>query len=132
MKQVLQAETTLVIKGLVLYGYHGALEQEKILGGKYEIDLFFTYNAHIAASTDDLTKAVNYQNVVALIVRLWEQTSWNLLECMASGLLKAVTTEFPTLRHATIYIRKYSVPLGVPLDYVEVRQSITSDDIIPD
>jgi dihydroneopterin aldolase len=111
----------LCVHNVELYGYHGVLPQERVLGGKYALDVEVWYNAARAAQTDQVECAVNYSDVVETVVRAFE-TPRHLLEALSEAIIHAVMERFPSVERVVLRIRKLSVPLGRPVAYVELEQ----------
>ena len=109
------------IVNLQLHAYHGAVSEERILGGKYAIDLELWYDGTRALQTDALQDAVNYEAVVALLSRSLNHHKFYLVEKVAAYLLDQVFHHFPQIEQATIRVRKLSPPIKHLLDHVEVE-----------
>jgi dihydroneopterin aldolase len=110
----------LTIKNLEYYAYHGVLPEERRLGGKYALDVELRYDAWQAATNDDVRSAVNYQDVVETVGRVFHAAPRNLIETLACQIAHALLGEFSALHEVTITLRKYAVPLGQAVEYVEV------------
>jgi dihydroneopterin aldolase len=48
-------QTKLTIKNLEFYAFHGVKEEEKKLGGRYQLDLDLYYDASEAIASDKLS-----------------------------------------------------------------------------
>ena len=57
----------LFIEDIRLHAYHGCLEEEGIIGGKYRIDIKIVADFTECADSDDLTKTVDYVIVYDLV-----------------------------------------------------------------
>lgn len=68
------------------YGYHGDLEAERTLGGRYSVDLEIGMNLAEAASRDELESAVDYVQVYQLVRAVMEDQQHRLLEAMAEAI----------------------------------------------
>ena len=68
----------LFIEDIRLHAYHGCLEEEGRIGGKYRIDIKALADFNNCADTDDLNKTVDYVIVYELVNNLdleWLATS---------------------------------------------------------
>jgi len=112
----------LSIAGLRVYAHHGVFEEERKLGGKYEVDVDLMYNAAVAIAEDTLDAAVDYTDVAKLIEQEFKAQSYNLLESLADAVLHKILATFPDVDEATIRLRKMTVPHYQSIDFVQVEQ----------
>ena len=80
------------IKNAHFYAYHGALEEEQSIGGKFEID----------------------------VVNLFRRDR-PLIETLASKIADGLMDSFENILKLNVRVRKRSVPVGGMLDYVEAE-----------
>ncbi len=105
-------QLTVSLNEMRFYAYHGALEQERIVGGEYAVSLNMKVDAaQRAIFDDDLSAAVNYAEAYDLVRREMNQPS-ALLEHIAGRILSAVFEQFPTVTEAEVCIRKNNPPMG--------------------
>lgn len=107
-------ESTIVIEGLKVYARHGVLEQERLVGNTFEIDLRLCFDASAAMESDDVADTVNYARVVDIVNGCMAQPS-RLLEHAAARIRKAVCDEFPKITSGRIALYKVHPPLSVQL-----------------
>ena len=55
------------MEGMRFYAYHGCFEEERRVGTRFELSCELEYDASAAEETDDLSKAIDYQQVYAII-----------------------------------------------------------------
>ena len=113
------------IKNAVFYAYHGAMEDEQNLGGKYEVDLDMFCDFSAAADSDSLKKTVDYEKVYAFIQTTIHSRSFHLLEALAATLAKGILREFSNVERLNVRIRKPHPPVKGVVDYVEVEFSLS-------
>lgn len=111
------------LKNMAFYGYHGALAEENTLGQRFLVDLTLTVDIAEAVRTDKLDATVDYVGVYTLCRKIVEQDRWKLIETLASDILTQVLATCPRVSEAAIIVRKPSVALGGPLDYVAIETS---------
>jgi dihydroneopterin aldolase len=111
------------LKNAVFYAYHGAMEDEQSLGGKFEVDLEMVSDLSRAAESDSLRQTIDYEKVYAVIQRIILAKSYRLLEALAGTLANGLLEEFPGLQGITVRIRKPHPPVKGVVDYVEVEIS---------
>ncbi|MBP7214497.1 MAG: dihydroneopterin aldolase, partial [Candidatus Kapabacteria bacterium] len=56
--------TKLTIKNLEFYAFHGVKDEEKKLGGRYQMDLELYYDSSSAIATDKLSNALNFEEIL--------------------------------------------------------------------
>ena len=120
--------TKLKIKNATYYGYHGVAVAEKALGGRYQIDLELWYNAEPAINTDDISYALNYQDVLYSVSDVMQNENFNLIETLANEILIVVFDNFTIIEKATIKIRKLNAPVNQYLDFIEVERTLARSE----
>ncbi len=108
----------LVLKNMVFYGYHGAFDAEKELGQKYEVDL--ELHTDLSVPGDDVNLALNYVDAYTVTKEIVEEREFSLLESMAETTASQILSMFD-LDHVVVRIRKFQVPIGGIMDYLEVE-----------
>lgn len=103
--------TEIHLERMAFYAKHGCFEEERVIGTRFEADCKLVYDATAAASQDDISKAIDYQQVYAVIKREMEQPS-ALLEHVALRVLNALHAQWPALQHAEVRLCKLQPPLG--------------------
>lgn len=108
------------LKNMVFYGYHGVAEPEKILGGKFEVDLELEFDMTRAIRTDHLQDTISYEEVYHLVAQVVTNSKFYLIEALAGQILKTIFLKYP-VNCVTIRIRKPNAPIKGVLDTVEVE-----------
>jgi dihydroneopterin aldolase len=114
------AEYRISLENIRLYGYHGASENERELGQRFEIDVEIIADLAQAVAADDMKKTVNYEKVYKLVESEVVNEKYHLLEAMADKIARDVLSEFDALE-VVVRIRKPSVPIAGSIDHVEVE-----------
>lgn len=117
--------------GMVFYGHHGDIAEERTLGQRFIVDVVLTVNMAEAAVTDQLASTLDYVAVYAICQQIVEKEPVKLLETLASRLAKKILAEHPRVLKIEILVKKPSVPLRGALDYVAVEISQEREDSIP-
>lgn len=108
------------LKNMVFYGYHGVAEQEKELGGKYEVDLTLEFDMEPAIHSDHLRDTINYEDVYQLVHDVVTKSKFYLIEALAGKIIKAVFG-FYHPDAVSVCLRKLNPPIKGVLDHVEVE-----------
>ena len=72
------------IKNAHFYAYHGALQEEQNIGGKFEIDVDIETDFSDAVKTDELHLTINYHRVYKFIDEIVHKDKFYLIETLAS------------------------------------------------
>lgn len=113
----------ITIKRLEVFARHGAIPAENTLGQKFLITARMYFNIRQAGLTDDLKKSVNYAEAAALIKKVTEENTFQLIERLAEVLAEKILLTFSTIRRVDIDIEKPWAPVLLPLETVAVSIS---------
>ena len=111
------------MRHMAFYGYHGALAEEKALGQRFLVDITLTLDVAEAARTDALSSTTDYRQVYTICRDAVEKGHVKLIETLASSILDRILASCPRVLQADIFLRKPSVALGGPIDFVGLELS---------
>ena len=120
-------ETAVYIRNMRLHAYHGVLEQERVVGNDYVVNVTVGYPWQSAAESDDVCDTLNYA-VLAEIVKREMSVPSNLLEHVAMRIARAVKDEFPLCVSISLDIRKIAPPIEYDTDGCGVTLNMRYDD----
>jgi dihydroneopterin aldolase len=80
----------LFLREMSFYGYHGDVEAERELGGRYRVDLEIGMDLSQAARSDSLEGAVDYVHVYQMVREVVEEQQHRLLESIAETIASQV------------------------------------------
>ena len=112
--------TTIFLKGMQFYAYHGCFEEEQQIGTHFTVDVTLTYDAEAAVSDDDVEKSVNYQLVYKTIQKVMSEPQ-HLIETVADHIIRNIKQDFPQVRTVTVKLCKLNPPLDGKTEYVAVQ-----------
>jgi dihydroneopterin aldolase len=107
------------LQGLVVFGRHGYLEEERRVAQRFLVDLW----AHLderATRSDDLEETVDYRRLGELVQEVFEGPSRQLLEGLAGAVADGVIERFPAIRSVRVRVRKPDVVLDPTVDHAAV------------
>ena len=104
--------------GLVVHGFHGVLDEERLEGQPFVFDVWLT-GGEEAARTDDVGDAVDYRDVASTVVGVSAARRYHLLEALAAAVADELVRRFPVER-ARVRVRKPRVRLAAPVDHAAV------------
>ncbi len=103
------------IKNLRLHAKHGVLEQERVVGNDYVLNVVVDYPFLSACESDDLSGTLSYAHL-SEIIRQEMSVPSNLLEHVAYRICKAVKTLYPKTERVRVDIRKLAPPMSIDSD----------------
>ena len=83
-----------------------------------DVDIYGDFEA--AASTDGLDRAINYSQVLAVVLETVNAREYNLIETLAYNLGRKVLQLFPAQR-VVVRVRKRPMSLVEKLDFIEIE-----------
>ncbi len=98
------------LKGILVYGFHGVLAQEKELGQRFVVDVTLFGDFSAAARHDDLNLAVDYSRVHDLVVETMVERKFDLIEAVA-GRLCSVLLENMAVESVAVTVEKTTPPI---------------------
>jgi dihydroneopterin aldolase len=103
------------LKGLEVFGHHGAYEEERRRGQPFWFDVELEVGDR--GADDELAHAVDYTKVAAAIRELSDGREFRLLEALATAVADDLVARFPVER-AVVRVRKR--PAGLPVEHSAV------------
>ncbi len=110
---------TIKIEGMQFYAFHGHFDAEQIVGNKFTVDIKIKTDTTLAAESDELKNALNYQSVYEVIQHEMNIKS-RLLENVANRILNALYSQFSSIEKCSIKISKMNPPMGGEIEKVSV------------
>ena len=107
------------LKGLVVFGHHGYLEEERRLGQRFLVDLWVDVRGE-AAESDRIEDTVDYRRLATLVRETFAGPERLLLEGLAGAIADGIVERFPPVEHARVRVRKPDVVLDPPVEYAAV------------
>lgn len=116
-------QTTITLNNLRFYAYHGALPQERRVGGHYTVSVALdVVETGAAVLADDLAATVNYADIAEEIKGVMARPA-DLLEHVAGSILQTIFLRHHNVRHATVSVSKDTPPIGLDLSGATVTLS---------
>lgn len=118
--------STIYIRRLRLYAFHGVAEQEQRVGAQFEVSLRVHYNIKRAAESDNLADTLSYASLCETIRKQMAQPS-RLLEHVAGRIAQAIFEEFTGVRAVDVEITKLNPPMGADCDGAGIEAHFTNE-----
>ena len=110
---------TIELIGLVVFGHHGYLEEERRLGQRFFVDLWVDVRGE-AVRTDRIEDTVDYRRLAALVREVFAGDERLLLEGLAGAVAEGILDRFATVERARVRVRKPDVVLDPPVEHAAV------------
>lgn len=112
---------SILINGLEFYAYHGASDQEQMVGHRYLVDARLIVDTRPAAATDRLSDTVSYSRVAKRIVQVGTEEQFRLLEALAGRLAEMIFAEFTPVQALCLRVQKMCPPMNAIVASVGVE-----------
>ncbi|MCL6594404.1 MAG: dihydroneopterin aldolase, partial [Alicyclobacillus sp.] len=109
------------LSGMVFYGRHGALPEERALGQRFVIDVVLWLDLAPAGRSDRLADTVNYARTYETVRQVLEGPAKHLLESVAEAVAQRLLAEEPKLSGVRVAVTKPGVPIPGALNGVRVQ-----------
>ena len=109
---------TIELTGMLIHGFHGALDWERERGQNFLFDIELEVGE--AGSSDKLEDAVDYREVAACVKEVSDGRAYHLLEALASAVADELVARFP-VEGVSVRVRKPDVVLDPPVTFAAVR-----------
>ena len=110
---------TIELAGLVVFGHHGYLEEERRLGQRFLVDLWVDVRGEATAS-DRIEDTVDYRRIAGLVREVFEGPERLLLEGLAGAVADGILDRFPSVERVRVRVRKPDVVVDPPVDFAAV------------
>jgi dihydroneopterin aldolase len=99
------------LRGLEVFGHHGATEEEWKRGQTLVWDVAWLLGD---VSRDDLSETVDYVAVAACVKEVSDSRTFHLLETLAAAVADAIVERFPV---ESVRVRVRKTQLDLPVEY---------------
>ena len=100
----------ITLETMKFYAYHGVMEQERIIGGDYLVDVFYVLDTE-SIDTDDISDTVSYAGIFDCVKKEMEIPS-KLIENVAGRILKIIQLHYPQILSTTVKVTKLHPPIA--------------------
>ena len=96
----------LLLQGMEFYGYHGDIEAERALGGRYAVDVELEADLRAAGRSDSIDDTIDYVRCFQLVRDVVENRQYRLLEALAQAVADVLLDGQPRVRSITVRVAK--------------------------
>ncbi|MBP3230774.1 MAG: dihydroneopterin aldolase [Anaerovibrio sp.] len=109
------------IVNMMFYGFHGMYEYEREQVQKFYFDVEATTKDDKVVESDDVADTVDSSALYAAAKEACENKRFHLLQALAGHIGDRLINQHPVIAEVKVTIRKQSVPIPGPLDYVQIE-----------
>lgn len=119
----------ILLEGMEFYSFHGCNDEEKQIGGKFEVSLKIKVDIGKASEHDDINKTLNYQDVYNLVKSQIAIKS-NIIENVAYRILKEIKSNFDNIKEIEIKFSKINPPINAKIEKISVIMKYISRELM--
>jgi len=106
----MNSEGLIQLEGMEFHAYHGCLEREKTAGNLFVVDFEGRLDMAEAAASDRLEDALDYSLIYNIVSEQMKYPS-NLLENVASRIVRSIEIRFPQISEFSVRVSKSHPPV---------------------
>ena len=107
------------VNGIKLYAHHGCLEEEKLIGGNYTVNVTLWTDFSSAAATDELDETIDYVIVNRIVAEEMAIRS-KLIEHVGQRIVDRIEKRFSQLNRLRVKVIKHTPPINGDVDNVAI------------
>jgi dihydroneopterin aldolase len=101
----------ITVEGIESYAYHGCLDEEAIIGGKYSVDVYVEADVSKSFVTDHLHDTVDYSMITDVVLKEMAVRS-KLIEHVAKRILDALVQHIKEFEKISVRVTKFHPPVN--------------------
>lgn len=117
-----ELDDVIEIKGIRGFGHHGVLEDERIRGQEFIVDVQLGVRTKKAAKFDDLDRTVDYSAAARTVYAHIVSEPRNLIETLAEDIARDLLND-ERVKWVRVTVHKPQAPIAV--DFLDVSITIT-------
>ena len=108
----------ITVEGMRVFGYHGHLPEEAVLGGHFIVSVWVTADTSEVEKTDDLNDTVDYVKIIA-IVKEQMAIRADMIEVPAKRIVDAILP-LEKVQKVKVEVEKIQPPIDATFDKISV------------
>ncbi|MEN9918857.1 MAG: dihydroneopterin aldolase [Bacteroidota bacterium] len=109
----------ILLEHIELHAHHGVMEQEKLVGNTFFVDVKIKVDISKATYSDDLMDTISYAEVYDLIKKEMSTPS-HLLEHVGGRIIRTLRATFAEIEEIELKISKRNPPTGGQIDRASI------------
>lgn len=106
--------TSITIKDIKIFAYHGILDQERRVGNDFLVNVSADIDARTAVLTDHLSGTINYVSLID-VVRSEMAIPSSLIEHVTGRITRKLLALFPSISAISVTVTKIHPPISTPI-----------------
>jgi dihydroneopterin aldolase len=122
--------TTVYVKGLEFYAFHGVTEEERAVGHRLRLSISAEVE-ETAGKSDLVHETLDYGKLASFALEVASRSQSRTLEHVVDRLGEAVLMRFPICVSVEVELEKIAPPLPFTIEAVGVRRRFTHHQVAP-
>tara|TARA_B100000989_G_scaffold5559_1_gene3876 strand:- start:1304 stop:1672 length:369 start_codon:yes stop_codon:yes gene_type:complete len=112
-------KATVKVENLKIYAFHGCMEEEKVIGSDYIVNICATCSVGKKAFEDEIEGTIDYADLARIVKREMYIRS-KLLEAVVNRIINCCFDEISVLDQISVTVSKLNPPINADVDSVSV------------
>ena len=112
-------KATVKVENLKIYAFHGCMEEEKVIGSDYVVDICAVCSVGKKAFGDEIKGTVDYVDLARIAKREMSIRS-KLLEAVVNRIISSCFNEISVLEQISVTVSKINPPINADVASVSV------------
>lgn len=108
-----------LVEGMLFHAYHGVFDEEKTIGGKFEVTIEIETDFSNSMTSDELSGTIDYSKVYEIVAQEMKTPS-KLLEHLGKRIIDAIYERFSQAQFIRIKISKLNPPISGEIEKVSI------------
>lgn len=104
------------------HAFHGVMDEEKKIGGKYVVNLSVSVPDGSGAD-DSIDSTVNYQSLYDITKNVLLHEKANLIEYLANCIIRDIYNNFTNVTNVKVQVFKFNPPVGGKIERAGISLS---------
>ena len=120
-------KATVKVENLKIYAFHGCMEEEKVIGSDYVVDICAVCSVGKKAFGDEIEDTVDYVDLARIAKREMSIRS-KLLEAVVNRIISSCFNEISVLEQISVTVCKINPPINADVASVSVSMDKKRED----
>lgn len=104
-------ESLISVEGIECYAFHGCLDEEAVIGGKYSVDVYVWADVSKSFETDHLHDTVDYSKITDIVLKEMGVRS-KLIEHVCKRISDALAQYIKEYEKISVRVTKFNPPVN--------------------